>query len=161
MEVFAQDFTLASGGKEIIRARLETKSESLATAEPRPKDFGYGPDAPPLAIAPFDEKKAKEHQAAWAKYLGVPVEMTNSIGMKFVLIPPGEFMMGMPEDETGRTACEGPQHRARITKPFYMGAYAVTQEEYERVMGGNSSWFRHGKWWERQRCGTRYASAPG
>ena len=26
-------------------------------------------------------------------------EITNSIGMKMVLIPPGEFMMGAPEDE--------------------------------------------------------------
>ena len=40
-------------------------------------------DDPPPAVAPFDEKKAKEHQAAWAKHLGVPVEITNSIGTKF------------------------------------------------------------------------------
>ncbi len=31
------------------------------------------------------------HQEAWAKHLGVPVEQTNSIGMKLVLIPPGLF----------------------------------------------------------------------
>ncbi|NQT17481.1 MAG: serine/threonine protein kinase, partial [Planctomycetes bacterium] len=49
---------------------------------------------PPLAIAPFDEAQAKQHQKAWAEYLGVPVETTNSIGMKLVLIPPCEFMMG-------------------------------------------------------------------
>ena len=56
-------------------------------------------DAPPPAIAPFDAKKAKEHQEAWAKHLGVPVEQTNSIGMKFVLIPPGEFDMGSTDEE--------------------------------------------------------------
>ena len=56
------------------------------------------PGAPPPAIAPFDAKKAKEHQEAWAKYLGVPVEITNSIGMKLVLIPPGEFKMGSPKE---------------------------------------------------------------
>ena len=39
-------------------------------------------------------RAGEEHQEAWAKHLGVPVEYTNSIGMKFVLIPPGEFMMG-------------------------------------------------------------------
>lgn len=39
-------------------------------------------------------KRARQYQEAWASYLGVPVEMTNSIGMEFVLIPPGEFMMG-------------------------------------------------------------------
>ena len=56
------------------------------------------PGAPPPAVAPFDATKAKEHQAAWAKHLGVPVEITNSIGMKLVLIPPGEFMMGSPKE---------------------------------------------------------------
>ena len=47
-------------------------------------------------------KKAKEHQAAWAKYLGVQVEMENSIGMRFVLIPPGEFDMGSTEAEVAK-----------------------------------------------------------
>ena len=55
-----------------------------------------GARAPQPAIAPFDGQKAKEHQDAWAKYLGVPVETTNSIGMKLVLIPAGEFLMGSP-----------------------------------------------------------------
>ena len=55
---------------------------------------GWPADAPKPAIAPFDAEQAKKHQEAWAKYLGVPVEYTNSIGMKFRLIPPGEFLMG-------------------------------------------------------------------
>ena len=58
-----------------------------------------GSPAPPPAIAPFDAAQAKQHQEAWAKYLDVPVEFTNSIGMKFVLIPPGEFDMGSTEQE--------------------------------------------------------------
>ena len=100
------------------------------------------PGASPPAIAPFDEKKAKEHQKAWSKYLGVPVEITNSIGMKFVLIPPGEFMMGSRgSDGYAGDRRENPQHRVRITKPFYFGVYAVTQEDYERVMGVNPSYF--------------------
>ncbi|MCY2994939.1 MAG: protein kinase [Planctomycetota bacterium] len=45
---------------------------------------------PPLAIAPFDAATARQHQAAWAKQLGVPVEVTNSIRMKLALIPSGE-----------------------------------------------------------------------
>jgi formylglycine-generating enzyme required for sulfatase activity len=106
----------------------------------------YGPDAPPPAIAPFDAQKAKEHQAGWAKHLGVPVEITNAIGMKLVFIPPGEFEMGSPDSEKdyefkGAGNCETPQHRVRVTKPFYLGMYDVTQEEYQQVMGSNPSAF--------------------
>ena len=57
--------------------------------------------APPPAIAPFDAKTARQHQVAWANYLGMPVEQTNSIGMKLVLIPPGEFDMGSTPQEIG------------------------------------------------------------
>jgi formylglycine-generating enzyme required for sulfatase activity len=113
------------------------------------------PGAPLPAVAPFDAAKAKEHQTAWAKHLGVPVEITNSIGMKLVLIPPGEFTMGSPKelieeelkahgDDQGykeRLPGEGPQHRVRITRPFYLGTYLVTQGEYEKVMGSNPSEF--------------------
>jgi len=43
--------------------------------------------------------EAKAYQEAWAKYLNVPVEYENSIGMKFRLIPPGEFMMGTTKED--------------------------------------------------------------
>jgi formylglycine-generating enzyme required for sulfatase activity len=113
------------------------------------------PSSPPPAVAPFDAAKAKEHQENWAKHLGVPVETANSIGMKLVLIPPGEFTMGSPkeliEEELKRPGIEdwykdhlrgeGPQHRVRITKPFYLGVYEVTQGEYEQVIGKNPGSF--------------------
>lgn len=50
--------------------------------------------SPKRAIAPFDFSQAQEYQQAWAQYLGVPVNHTNTIGMTFVLIPPGESSMG-------------------------------------------------------------------
>jgi formylglycine-generating enzyme required for sulfatase activity/serine/threonine protein kinase len=107
---------------------------------PPPTTAKIGP-APPLAAAPFDAAKAKEHQAAWATHLGVPVEMTNSIGMKLTLVPPGEFLMGSPNSEQDRSDGEL-QHRVRMTKPFYLGVYEVTQWEYERVMGASPSHFK-------------------
>jgi uncharacterized protein (TIGR02996 family) len=67
--------------------------------------------------------------------------LTNSIGTPLVLIPPGKFLMGSPETEAQRSENEGPQHEVEITRPFYLGAYPVTQEEYEKVMGKNPSWF--------------------
>jgi formylglycine-generating enzyme required for sulfatase activity len=67
--------------------------------------------------------------------------VTSSIGMKLMLIPAGEFMMGAPDGEPEAQDDEKPQHRVRITKPFYMGAYEVTQRQYWDVMGANPSWF--------------------
>jgi formylglycine-generating enzyme required for sulfatase activity len=68
-----------------------------------------------------------------------PREVTNSIGMKLVLILPGKFSMGSPRDEANRYGSEGPTHEVEITKPFYLGIYPVTQEEYRKVMGTNPS----------------------
>jgi formylglycine-generating enzyme required for sulfatase activity len=55
-----------------------------------------------------------------------------------VLIPAGTFMMGSPESEKGRWDIET-QHEVTLTKPFYMGKYAVTGEQWEAVMGKNPS----------------------
>ena len=68
-------------------------------------------------------------------------EITNSLGMKLALIPAGEFLMGSPDSDKDADDDEKPQHRVRITRPFYLGVYEVTQEEYETVMGRNPSWF--------------------
>jgi len=133
------DFLMAEGDQDANRP---------PTNGNRPRKGGSATDtrqAPPLAIAPFDAAQAKQHQRACAEYLGLPVEMTNSVGMKFVLIPPGEFMMGSPESERGHQV-EEYQHRVRITKPFWLGTYEVTQQEYERVMGKNPSSFKKGGW---------------
>jgi len=92
------------------------------------------------AIAPFDAVQAEECQKAWADGLGLDVEVANSIDMRLVLIPPGEFLMGSPETEENRSDNEY-QHRVRIAKPFYLGVYEVTQSEYEGVMGKNPSAF--------------------
>jgi formylglycine-generating enzyme required for sulfatase activity len=63
----------------------------------------------------------------------------STIGMKFVLIPAGEFLMGSPDGE-GESR-EHPQHRVRISRSFYLGVHEVTQEQYRAVMGYNPSRF--------------------
>jgi formylglycine-generating enzyme required for sulfatase activity len=94
---------------------------------------------PALLTAPFDEVTAKDAQKSWASHLKTPVQLNNSIGMRFILIPPGEFQMG--SDDERLPADVRPVHRVRITKLLYFGAYEVTQREFERVMGFNPSKF--------------------
>jgi serine/threonine-protein kinase len=88
---------------------------------------------PPLAIVPFSAAEAKRHQQAWADYLGEPVEkeidLPGGLKLVMVLIPPGEFM----REEGGK------EYPVRLTKPFYMGKYEVTQEQWQAVMGSNPS----------------------
>ncbi len=66
---------------------------------------------------------------------GIP-GFTNSINMKFVLIPAGEFMMGSPEDDQSARPDEKPQHKVRIS-PLYVSAHEVTQAQYYSVIGKN------------------------
>jgi formylglycine-generating enzyme required for sulfatase activity len=70
-----------------------------------------------------------------------PKEITNSIGMKLLLIPKGTFMMGSPESEQGRQKNEE-QHEVTISKDYYLGVHEVTQAQYETVMGKNPSHFQ-------------------
>ena len=95
--------------------------------------------------------------------------ITNSIGMKFVLIPAGEFMMGSDatdphaEDEEFLDEAAGrkEKHRARITKPFYLGIHEVTRAQFRRFVGdagykteaekdgkGGMGWNEENKTWE-------------
>jgi formylglycine-generating enzyme required for sulfatase activity len=58
-------------------------------------------------------------------------------------IPPGEFMMGSPEDEPGRYDDAGPQHRVTIGRGFWLGETPVTQGQYAAVTGNRPSHFSH------------------
>ncbi len=81
---------------------------------------------------------AEQHLPAEAdvqKQRDLTLDLGGGVTMKLVLIPAGEFMMGSPPPEQGPHVDERPQHRVRITKPFYMGVTEVTQEQYKAVMG--------------------------
>ncbi|MEO1068108.1 MAG: formylglycine-generating enzyme family protein, partial [Cyanobacteria bacterium J06638_6] len=55
-------------------------------------------------------------------------------------IPGDSFQMGAPTDEEGRSDSEGPQHSVTVPE-FWLGQYAVTQAQYQAVMGTNPSRF--------------------
>jgi formylglycine-generating enzyme required for sulfatase activity len=68
--------------------------------------------------------------------------LARGIRMEFVRIVPGEFMMGCSPGDNDCFDDEKPAHRVRITKPFDLGKYEVTQQQWEAVMGANPSPFK-------------------
>jgi len=65
--------------------------------------------------------------------LGFDKHFHNSIGMEFVLIPAGTFIMGSPADEAHRHKGEV-QHQVKISRPFYMQATEVTLKQWRALM---------------------------
>src|SRR5580693_7419610 len=77
-------------------------------------------EAPPApSLLPLSSPNSKGRPSA----LPVAANITNSLGMKLVLVPAGEFLMGSPKTELaqGRKHAEdeSPQHWVGITQPFY------------------------------------------
>ncbi|MCZ7648253.1 MAG: formylglycine-generating enzyme family protein [Planctomycetota bacterium] len=66
----------------------------------------------------------------------------NSLGMKMVRLPAGQFEMGSLETEAGRDPEEGSRHTVTITTSFYMSATEVTQAQWKALMGDNPSRFQ-------------------
>jgi formylglycine-generating enzyme required for sulfatase activity len=136
--------------KIMLRALVaELRGHDRVAGTIRPEPVDEGPD---LLAAPFDEAAAAKARAAWAAYLNAPEQIVNSIGMKLQLIPPGEFRMGSEEtylelverfpnvreveeqNPVSRLSLESarPQHLVRITRPYYLGTYEVTNSQFKK-----------------------------
>lgn len=119
-------------------------------------DAGVPTQVPPvLATIRMSPSEARLRQQKWAETLDLPVERTVTIPggakMVFVLIPPGEFLMGSSDADRekfreqsearndgwglGQIASEGPQHRVRISKPFYIAKYEMTRAQWKSITG--------------------------
>ncbi len=68
-------------------------------------------------------------------------DLGNNVTLNMVQIPGGKFLMGSPAEEKARGDDEGPQHEVRVPS-FFMGKYAVTQAQYQAIMGENPSKFK-------------------
>jgi uncharacterized protein (TIGR03067 family) len=66
-----------------------------------------------------------------------PKTFTDSLGMEFALVPKGKSWLG------GGSGKEGTKE-VKFAHDFYLGAYAVTQEEWQKIMGKNPSHFSRG-----------------
>jgi formylglycine-generating enzyme required for sulfatase activity len=123
-------------------ARTVDMKAAAVPAVTKPDPTLIKPVTDGVLVAPFSEAKAKEVQKSVAKSLQKEVEEKADLGkgikLEMVLIPAGKFMMGSPVSETDRGNRET-QHEVTLTKPFYMGKYEVTQDQWEGIMGNNPS----------------------
>jgi formylglycine-generating enzyme required for sulfatase activity len=101
-------------------------------------------DGPPTTPATGSEKHAEAapNRGTEPDSTSPPKRLTNSIEMKLVLIPAGEFLMGSDatdpdasDDEfVDKDAGKKEKHRVRITKSFYLGIHEVTRGQFRRFV---------------------------
>ncbi len=128
IEEFSQDLADYLNPKPIPKPPTTITGETVFVPNP------HVPKTPAIAVAPFDAQAARQFQKEWAASLGLDRVWENSIGMKMVVIPPGQFLMGSPIDERGRYSNEN-QVEVKLTKPFSLGQAVVTQRQWENVRG--------------------------
>jgi formylglycine-generating enzyme required for sulfatase activity len=121
---------LALSGKPVVKLTWETAPTGPKPAEPKPA-----------------EPKPK-HEAPSA-----PEPLHRDDLLDMVELPGGEFFVGSPEEEQGRSPDEK-RHRVEVSA-FAMAKYPVTQKQYQEVMGWNPSYFR-----EAPADGTRAEDRP-
>jgi formylglycine-generating enzyme required for sulfatase activity len=91
------------------------------------------------------EAGAKEGAVQDATLPGPKPQLTVDLGggvtMELILIPAGTFDMGSVKGE----ANEKPVHKVTLKKPFYIGKYEVSEDQWQAVMGTNPSYFKDPK----------------
>jgi serine/threonine protein kinase len=98
-------------------------------------------DQPVISELPLTPAAAKQQQVAWAKQLSQPVEISNSLGMKLILVPPGKFQMGSTARQMDDAIVHVPsstrwllreesQKPGKIEEPFWISASEVTVAQF-------------------------------
>ncbi len=112
---------------------------------------GEGPTHDPLqgVNRPGDNGPPPNQQPTAAPLKHGATEYTNTLGMKFKLIPAGKFTMGSPREEIDRCCkleearndwagrylrSEGPDHPVEITRSFYLGVTEVTVGQFRQFV---------------------------
>ncbi|MBI5249686.1 MAG: SUMF1/EgtB/PvdO family nonheme iron enzyme [Desulfomonile tiedjei] len=151
----AEDSSPSTNVASPMPERIRRASELLLEG-----DAARARDLVSEALRECESVHASRDCAAWSQALrglksimgkaSERVAVTNSIGMKLVRIPAGEYMMGSPKQEMDWLRLtfkkiwreghkqwfqdEMPLHPVRITKPFYMGATAITVGQFRQFI---------------------------
>ncbi len=87
------------------------------------------------------KKIAEESKKFISKNKNKVDKLSKTINIDLVACPAGSFLMGSPSEELGRNSDEN-QRKVIIRKPFYIGKYEITQNQYQNVMGNNPSHYK-------------------
>ena len=134
-------FLVTVGGKALFDSI--SSNESLPTVEAETINENPKSTEPSLnsneVVTVNASGKIINRQPLNAKYF--TEDLGNSVTLEMAEIPGGGFLMGSPADEKQRLDTESPQHKVTV-KPFFMGKFAVTQAQYQAIMGNNPSNFK-------------------
>src|SRR5690606_32686990 len=133
---------LDARGRRVAGAKRRTSLNRAAPAACEPLPMRLRGAAPLLVAALASIAHAAEGAPPR------PAALVNSLGMRFVLVPAGEFLMGSDESPQALAAAypdlerrrfdeladEAPVHRVRITRAFYRGQNEVTVGQFRRFV---------------------------
>lgn len=93
--------------------------------------------------APYckNAKMALQWREDYASKHNLPIDYTNEFGMKFTLVPPGQYLVGSPNFEKSRSKIET-QHLVTLTKGYYIATTEITQKDWSQISKENPSKFK-------------------
>jgi formylglycine-generating enzyme required for sulfatase activity len=128
------------------RNAVGSSDPPAATDSPAPASAGGGPasvewaevlDTEPDPVVVVDGALRDRLRAT-----GLPWRVRDKVaGIELLLVPPGEFLRGAEPSDREAADDERPQHTVLVEAPFYLGRYEVTQDEWQRVLGDEPSFF--------------------
>ena len=120
------------------------KEMASSTLTPSKPTISASPFAAELAWCEVLEKEVDSNVVTDAALrsaitaTGLPWRVRDKTsGIEMLLVPPGQFAMGKIPGDTEAKANEVPAHPVTLTKPFYLGRYEVTREQWLRLMKSN------------------------
>lgn len=128
--------------KEGVESLVRLKTLGLTVDEEvcrRTRDLHF--QIQPCGISfnvPPDMENFPLPKARFDRLVPIVLVLPSGCAIEFASIPAGEFLMGEP----GMRTDTGPVRTVRITRPFQLSKYEVTQEVWQAVMGSNPSWFK-------------------
>jgi formylglycine-generating enzyme required for sulfatase activity len=153
-EAVGEDWEIVPEGE---REPLKRLLEKCIVSSPARRFQGFGPVLEGLAaLAPQvqretrrqrqeKERREAEQRAAAARRREpgnvVALSLGANLDIRFAYIPPGEFLMGSPENEPERDGKDEKQHKVTLTSGFSLGIHPVTQAQWRAILGTDPSYF--------------------